>query len=366
MGFDDQLWSHLVHKHGADRITRPVGSRPSSDLRSRPRRRRGRTRWLLAPGLAGAVVVVVVVASGAHSHGAWSRTVIRRAAAFVAPPADAHVIVHIEATITRTPLERSYEGLDRDVASITEDAWFVGGRTPTERAILRPAGGDTYITLNDFRLYDATQHLEIREPTVPSGPLRYRVTPERNTIRVQLAEGKQTTLRVSPSELDALRTGQDAVEETPEWNGSVLTHSIIVTPRRVTVQRPTTPPPDPTSTGFAAELRVLLNSGTAEVQRTTVQDGRPALQIYTPRPQGSSPVTYYVDPTTYAPIELVVHNDLSRLANTVIRFHAYERLPLAGHRNLLRFTPPVGGRTTHAAAAFFYATSLPTLQNSVG
>ena len=313
-------------------------------------------------------MVVTFAAHGAHrANGAWSRTAIRRAAAYVAPPADAHEIVHVQATITRTPLERGYEGLDRNVASITEDAWFIGGRTPAERAILHPAGGDTYIALNDFRLYDATQHLELRAPASPSSrPLHYRIMPGRRAIRVELPGGQQTTLPVSSSELGALRSGQDNVKEIVGWNGSVLSRSAIVTPRRVTVGRSATAPPDPTSTGFAAELRVLLNSGTAEVLRTTMKDGRRALQIYTPRPQGSPPVTYYVDPTTYAPIELDIHNALSRLANTVIRFNAYERLPLAGHRDLLRFTPPIRGRITHAATAFFYAMGLPTLQNSVG
>jgi hypothetical protein len=367
MGFDDQLWSYLVHDHGADQIQRPVGSRTASELGRGPRRRRPRARWLVIPGLAAAVVVVVtVVLTSTHdSHVAWSRTVIRRAAAFVAPPADAREIVHVQATITRTPLERRYEALDRDVASVTENAWFLGGQTLAARAILHPAGGDTYVVDNNLGFYDATRRLELRTPAAPSSkPLHYRVMTGRRAIRAQLSGGRRVTLRVSPSELGALRTGKDLIQEILEWNGLAISHSALITPRRVTVERTPTPPPDPTSTGFAAALRVLLDSGTAQVIRTTVQNGRPALQIYAAHPKGSPPVTYYVDPTTYAPIELDIHNSLSRLANTVIRFHAYQRLPLAGHRDLLRFTLPHDTRTTRAATAFYYAANLPTLEDS--
>jgi hypothetical protein len=154
MGFDDQLWNHLVREHGADRLTRPRGSQDASALRDRPRVRRGRHGWLLAPGIA--AVAAVAIATGAlqgarHSHGISSRTAIRRAAAFITPPAGAREIVHVQATITRTPLERSYEGLDRNVASITEDVWSVGGANPVERAILHPKGGDSYLELNGLR-----------------------------------------------------------------------------------------------------------------------------------------------------------------------------------------------------------------------
>jgi hypothetical protein len=371
MGFDDQLWNHLVREHGADRLTRPRGSQDASALRDRPRVRRGRHGWLLAPGIA--AVAAVAIATGAlqgarHSHGISSRTAIRRAAAFITPPAGAREIVHVQATITRTPLERSYEGLDRNVASITEDVWSVGGANPVERAILHPKGGDSYLELNGLRYYDLTRHLMIRAPRFPAaGPLRYRVAPGRRTIRVRIPGRRTTIVRVSSAQLVALGDGRDTVQEEIAWNGDRLVHSAVVTPRGVTVQRPSfNPPPNPTSTGFAAELGVLLYSGTARVLRTTMQDGQRALQIYAAHPQGSPPVTYYVNPTTYAPIELIVHSSLSRLANTTLRFHTYQRLPVAGHRRLLTDTPPKDTRATHAPAAFFQALGLPTLQTSVG
>jgi hypothetical protein len=371
MGFDDQLWSHLVHDHGADRLTRPRGSQDTSTPRRWRRARHGRQRRLLALGLAVVAVVAIatVVLHGVnHSHAVSSRTAIRRAAAFIAPPAGAREIVHVQATITRTPLERSYEGDDRNVTSITEDVWTVGGSNPVQRAILHPAGGDTYLELYGLRYYNLTRHLMIREPKFPvAGPLRYRVTPGRRTIRVQLPGRRHITVPVSSAQLVALRHGRDTVQEEIAWNGHAVIYSAMITPRGITVQRPSfTPPPNPTSTGFSAELGGLLYSGTARVLRTTTQDGQRALQIYAAHPQGSPPVTYYVNPTTYAPIELIVHSSLSRLANTTIRFHTYQRLPVAGHRRLLTDTPPKDTRATHAPAAFFQALGLPTLQTSVG
>jgi hypothetical protein len=119
--------------------------------------------------------------------------------------------------------------------------------------------------------------------------------------------------------------------------------------------------PDPSSLSFAAQLHGLLSSGHARVTRTTIDDHQPAIEIASVHPQSGPRTTYYVNPTTYASIELDTYGygydspkDVTR-----VRFHSYEILPLAGHQSLLRLAVPADARVDPSRADYWKAAGIP-------
>jgi hypothetical protein len=160
----------------------------------------------------------------------------------------------------------------------------------------------------------------------------------------------------------ALRDGTDVVE----WGAMYFDRStqttklgVLVGPSSSEAQQPQTVQPDPASTGFAAELRVLLSSGHARVKRTTTSDGQPAIEISTAHGASEPPTNYYVKPHTYAPIELDTFgydnpNDVTR-----VRFTIYETLPLAGHEQLIQVTVPPTAHHDHTPADYWNAAGRP-------
>ena len=78
--------------------------------------------------------------------------------------------------------------------------------------------------------------------------------------------------------------------------------------------------------------------------RTTTVDGKPAIEISSVHPRSGPRTNDYVNPTTYAPIELDSYGYESPKDVTRVRFSVYQTLPLAGHQRLLRFAAPPNAR----------------------
>lgn len=89
-------------------------------------------------------------------------------------------------------------------------------------------------------------------------------------------------------------------------------------------------------------------------------DGRPAIEIAYLHPVSGPATIYYVDPSTYAPIELDSYGYDSPKDVTRIRFRAYQVLPLAGHRALLAFAVPQSARVDRSPADYWHAAGLAT------
>ena len=104
---------------------------------------------------------------------------------------------------------------------------------------------------------------------------------------------------------------------------------------------------------FAAQLHGLLSAGHARVIRTTTVDGQSAIEISSVHPQSGPRTNYYVNPTTYAPIELDSYGYESPKDVTRVRFSVYQRLPLAGHQRLVRFTAPPNARIDRVPADYY-------------
>ena len=124
-------------------------------------------------------------------------------------------------------------------------------------------------------------------------------------------------------------------------------------PSRRQTQRLQSQQPDPASLAFAAQLHGLLSSGHARVTRTTTADGKPAIEISSVHPQSGPRTNYYVNPTTYAPIELDSYGYESLKDVTRVRFSVYKTLPLAGHQRLLRFATPPNARIDRTPADYY-------------
>jgi hypothetical protein len=171
-----------------------------------------------------------------------------------------------------------------------------------------------------------------------------------DTLRVATAYGpvRQT---VSTAQARALRAGVDGILLIGIWNGRKLSLHAAITPRAQakvsSVSLPTS-----TSLTFPARLHRLLQSGNARVAGRVTVDGRPAIKIAISGVPGYQRMTYYVDPTTYQPIELDNYGSSSKDLTRLV-FHVYQQLPLKGNARLLRLHTAVGTSVDHNPAGFY-------------
>lgn len=358
MGFDDRLWTYLVEEHDAHLA---AGAAPFR--RRHPAARRG--------AAAGAVVVAAAISAGVvvldqpSGESAWAKQVIQRAAAVVVPPSSANTILHVAATETLSPLAQRARATK--VSTLSEDAWIQQGAPGGERVIVQVPGGPMLEENSSVQIYNMTNNTVYPAPQLPSGKPHYTLAPISSgsyRLRVTLPHGGVYTRTLSPSTARALRDGTDAVQwGILAWNSRTQTQSVIplVGPSHSQhgQQQLQAQQPDPASVSFAAELRGLLDSGHARVTRTTTSDGQPAIEITSVHPQSGPRTTYYVDPKTYAPIELDTYGYDSPNDVTRVHFHTYKTLSLAGHRNLLRFTAPTNARVDRTPADYWNAAGLP-------
>lgn len=353
MGFDDRLWLHLVENHDAHLVTGPAASR----RRTVAGRRLG--VGVAACALAAAVVTVVLIRSGGTST--WSAQVMQRAAAVLTPKPSSREILHVAVTQTMSPLAE--KDSDTHIASLSEEGWLQQGSPYRRRVILHPAGGAIYEETDGNRIYNMTSNEISAATPLPAGRPRYAVLPGTTAgtrrLRAALPHGGTTTITISPATLRGLRSGDDEVGWVMSWNGHVQKLGVGVFPSAKQLRRDQSQQPNPSSLSFATQLRGLLSSGHARVTRTNTDDGRAAIEIASVHPQSGPRTTYYVNPTTYAPIELDTYGNKSPRDVTRVHFRAYEILPLAGHSNLLRFTAPASARVSRNPADYWHAASIP-------
>jgi hypothetical protein len=355
MGFDDQLWSYLVEEHDADLATRPLPAK-----RRRPAARVGFTAGTVVAAGALASFVVLDQSSG---ESAWAKQVIRRAAAVVAPAASANTILHIAATETLSPLAQ--RASDTTVSTLSEEAWIQQGTPWGERAIVQVPGGPQLEDTSSGQIYNATTQTVYPAPSIPSGTPSYTLTPTGNAggykLSVTLPQGGVFTQTLDAGTAQDLRDGTDDVQWSVGWNSQTQTQTVspVVVPSAKQLRQIQAQQPSPASTGFAAELQGLLDSGHARVTQTTTSNGQPAIEISSVNPQSGPQTNYYVSPTTYAPIELDTFGYDNPDDVTHVHFTTYETLPLAGNQQLLQVTVPSIATVDHTPADYWQAAGLP-------
>lgn len=318
---------------------------------------------------AAAAFVLAVIAVGVFAftrpssdQSAFAKQTLQRAAAILAPRGSSHVILHISATETLSPLAQ--RGDAATVSTLTEQAWIQQGSPWGERTILQVPGGPLLEQDSGKQIYNATENLIYPAPQAPRTKPRYTVTATGRgsyRLRVKLPHGGVSTQHLDASTAHALRTGQESVQWIVIWNARTQTQKVeaLVLPTLGQLQQTQAQQPDPASTGFAAQLHGLLNSGHARVTRTTTSDGRAAIEISSVHPQSGPQTNYYVNPQTYAPVELDTFGFHDPRDITRLHISTYQTLPLAGNEHLLKVAIRASAQEDHTPAAYWDALGLP-------
>lgn len=269
----------LIARHSASGSTPPATS-----LRTR---RPASHRWALRltpMAAAAAVVAVVSVLSALPSGGpvtvsaASAKAIRARAAAAVAGSAGAILHADISAIQiwhnggTDQWTEQDWQQVDApyDGRSIITGVW----PTIVEMAYAK----------GQMWLFDAsTNTIYTNEP-----PPAFTLTagPQPGTYILHTGTGaSDPTLTVTAGQAAGLRDGSET------WAGTTQGGLEVV-------PRPTTGPQ--TLSDFRPEALALLNTATAEVTRNVTIDGQSAIEVAA----ADGSVSYYLDPTTYAPIQM--------------------------------------------------------------
>ncbi|MGH2910413.1 MAG: hypothetical protein ACRDK8_14100 [Solirubrobacteraceae bacterium] len=338
----------------------------AADLAREPRaeRRRVTARHGVPVGvvvLAGVTAGVVMLARASSGQSAWARQTLQRAAAVVVPPRSPNTILHVAGTETLSPQAQRDAGTT--ISAVSEQAWFQQGEPWTDREIMQTAGGPV---LQESRtgtgqVYNQTANTVYPGPRLPSGKPHYTLTPiaaGRYRLNVTRPGGGVSTQILDADTAQALRDGTQTVMWSVSWNGHTQSFGPMVVPSAKQLRQSQLP--NPTSTSFAAELHGLLDSGHARVTKTTTSDGRPAIEISSVNPQSGPRTNYYVNPHTYAPIEVDTFGYDSAKDVTRVHVSTYQTLPLAGNRQLLHITIPPTAQVDRTPAAYWNAAGLPT------
>ena len=350
-----------------ERLGAALRAGAARDLARRTRathQRQGARRGALAAilVLAAAAVAAFMLTRSSAGESASTKQTLRRAAAVLTPQASSTTILYVSATETLSPLAQ--KGRATTVAKLTEHAWIQQGPPGDERVVLQVPGGPVIEENGDGEIYNETDNAIYPAPQTPKGTPHYTLTPTGSgsyRLRITVSHGRVFTQTLAASTAKALRDGQDSVQWTVGWNPRTQTQTIqsLVLPSLKQLKQTQTQQPDPASTNFASQLHGLLNSGHARVTRTTTSDGQPAIEISSVDPQSGPRTNYYVNPETYAPIELDSFGYDSPRDITRIHLNAYETLPLAGHRQLLKVTIPATAHKDRTPAAYWNAEGLP-------
>ena len=289
------------------------------------RRRRGlAVRALLA------AVVLMAIALGALSivsRPASGASVVQRAAAAIARSPG--TILHVDLIGLQTNPDVTWR----------DESWQQESPPYARRQVETAPGGsvaESASTKDSEQLYDpktntiyVSHSSEAASPTpeVVRGPKKgsflLRVHPNPEHIEPLVLTARQAM---------ALRKGTEVVgfRISKRKNGAMTMSLAIVPapPKPEESTTTTTPDPDPTSGTFRDQILALLNSGGAHVAGHRTIDGRDVIEI----DSANGHTTYYVDPESYAPVELVARGTD---AENRLRFRTYEKLQLDGNAGLL-------------------------------
>ncbi len=307
-----------------------------------------------ALALAAAAAGVVVLAQPSAWESAWAKQTLQRAAAVVVPAGSANTILHVSVTQTMTPAARGDSALL--VPTVDAEGWFQQG-APWRSVTREQVPGQTPTWQTASRVYDPATKRVYVDPPFPSSHPRYTLTKHGRdgviTLRIATSYGPVRET-VTTAQARGLRTGADGIQWVAGLNASqkfVLGASVV--PRAQSTNASLAEQPTGTSLNFPAQVHRLLQSGHAQVAGRVTVDGRTAIKIAITGVSGYQRMIYYVDPTTYRPIELdnygIASKDLTRIV-----FHTYQQLPLKGNAQRFRLPTTAGTTVDHNPAGFFH------------
>jgi hypothetical protein len=357
--FGEELERAIRRELTAPAVTTAATARPSR----RPRVRLAARSVLVLVIAAAAVLAVLSRLTPTAAQSAWARQVVARAAAVALAPAhSSRTILHIAVTETLSP--QAQRGSATTTAALSEEGWIQQGPPWNQRLLVHPAGGPVYEEgENAGRIYNVTTNEVYPGISTPTGKPKYTLRrgakPGTYRLRAKLPHGFETST-ITAGDAKLVRDGTDQVSWAITWNGHVQRLQALVLPSARSLKSgPSLSLPNPSSLSFARQLRALLFSGHARVSRVTTDDGKPAIEIASVHPLDGPRTIYYVDPTTYAPIELDTYGFDNPKDVTRARFSVYQSLALAGHRNLLRVTIPRSARIDRTPADYWRAAGQP-------
>ncbi len=350
--FGDELARAITRELATPALTPARGQRPP--------RRRMLVRAAAGCAVAGAAAagIAIVTTAGGASDSAWAQHVLRAADIALPKPAP-NTIVYVSVTQTMTPAAR--RATVNAAAIVNAEGWFQQGG-PSRWVTRETVPDGTPVWQSDSGIYDVAANRVYVMPPLPGGHPRYTLTKGATdgsfTLRIATAHGpvRQT---IPTSEARALRTGADQVTWSEDWNGHQATLQPMVFPSIRSLKQTEAQQPNDTSLSFPAQLHRLLQSGHARVAGRVTVDGRAAIKIELPGAHQRLWMTYYVDPTTYAPIELDSYGFDSPKDVTRLVFHTYQRLPTKGNARLLQVQIPRGATVERSATGYFQHTPAP-------
>lgn len=323
-----------------------------------PRRRRPRRRRILggaaascAVAGAAAAAVAIVATSGGSIGSAWDQHVLRAAEIALPKPAPGTVL-HVSVTQTMTRSARGNSALL--VPTLDAEGWFEQG--PPWRSVTReqvPGHQPTWQTSS--RLYDPATKRVYVNPPFPSSHPRFTLTRRGRdgviTLRIATSYGPVRET-VTTAHARGLRTGADAIQWVASLNASHKYFLGATVVSKAQAPHVSFAVPNLTSLTFPTQLHRLLQSGHARVAGRVTVDGRAAIKITIPGTPDNQRGTYYVDPTTYRPIELDTNGSSSQEITRIV-FHTYQQLPIKGNTRLLHLPTPPGTSVDHNPTGIF-------------
>jgi hypothetical protein len=322
----------------AEALLRQILAAPRPKRRRRLRLRTATAVRLAAVGAAVAVAAAAAVAlngGGRGGVGSASAAVLRHARAALAQPSN--TILHVDMRATQT-------NGDGSTVSWRDESWQENAAPYDRRQIETSADGTTVESGNadgQEQIYDPARNT-VYTSTVSAGTSSSRRSkaahrgrwivpgPTPGTFVVHLTlyligrhdgkivpEARHESLVISARQARALEDGSAIVQ----WRRAAGRHTRV---RPVVVAAPkaekAAPQPDPGSQGFRGQILTLLRSGGAHVVGHATIGGRDTVEIRS----RDGHTTYYVDPSSYAPVEL---DTTGTDGGVSLRFVTYEVLP---------------------------------------
>ena len=300
----------------------------------RSRRRRGVVvRALLAAAVVAALALGALSLVSRQASGA---TVIRRAAAAIARSPG--TILHVE-------LVGSQNNPDGSVVTWRDESWQQESPPYYDRQIETAPDGSVAETAegkDGEELYDPktnTIYVSAASAAATSPTFRIERGSRPGTFVLRLHPSPKAgpgvvsvrPLPLSARQVKALRKGTDVIAWRVSKKSGRMSASVTVIPAPRHIKRAvasSTPDPDPTSAAFRDQILALLSSGGARVVGPRTIDGQDVIEI----DSADGHTTYFVDPGSYAPVELRTGGTGG---GTTLRFPVYEKLELDGNGGLL-------------------------------
>lgn len=303
----------------------------------------GRVAAVGAVAAVGLGVGVAVIGDGGGQVTPASAAVVRHAIAAVALPSG--TILHVDMSATQ-------DNGDGATVSWRDQSWQQNDAPYDRRQLETSQDGTTTESANVGRaeqVYDPATNTIYASPVTDGAssaaqrPYRLSRGPRpgtfilRPTVYTVSANGTVKTVHgsrrgsvvITAAQAKALRDGTDRVKWHHTGGANTLNGmKLEVVPKASSAAAQPSDGADPDSPDFRNQILALLRSGGATLVGHATVDGRDTLEIAS----ADGHTTYYVDPGTYAPVEL---DTTGTTGGVKLRFETWELLPASDANDAL-------------------------------